>query len=93
MKLLLLIPILNLIMLNTIEFLNIPNSNIALNIQTSNLSRMLNGNDANQGTGMSTNFVNEMVDIGVPDEEIVFETSRKQQDKLFMESQTCDPCH
>jgi hypothetical protein len=39
---------------------------------------------------MTTNLVNEMVDIWVPDEEIVFEAGRKQQDQLFVESQTCD---
>ena len=39
---------------------------------------------------MAANLVNEMIDIGVPDEEIVFEAGRKQQDQLFVESQTCD---
>lgn len=40
---------------------------------------------------MPTDPMDQMIHIGVPHEEIMFETGREQQNKLFMEGKRGDP--
>jgi hypothetical protein len=64
--------------LDAVEFLDVPDTDISFNVQTGNLSGILDSNHPDQRRRMSTHLMDKMVNIRVPDEKVVFEACRKQ---------------
>jgi len=77
--------------LNAIEFLYIPDFNNPFIVDWNYLKQVLNNKYSDQGVCVPNQFVQTVLDIGVSHEDIMIESSRKQQNQGLMESERANP--